>query len=236
MVIALYLEQTRKFKMIKRETIPFLTIFPVRVCAKSDLHLVRKFFHLFSGVLVVYLYSFCFSKMTIVMCLGSMLGLNLLVEGLRLRSPTFNRKVLPLVAPIMRAHEKHQWSTIPHYLAASIISILLFPKAVAILSILYLACGDPMASLFGILYGKFGPALKGGKSLIGTIAGVVTCTIITLVFLGRSVSGFQWILVSLVGGLAGGLVELLPFEMDDNFTIPVVSGFVLWLAFMILGL
>jgi dolichol kinase len=44
------------------------------------------------------------------------------------------------------------------------------------------------------------------------------------------------LILSLVGGIAGGTAELLPLEVDDNFSIPVVSGFVLWLTFIVLGL
>jgi len=38
--------------------------------------------------------------------------------------------------------------------------------------------------------------------------------------------------VVLLGGFAGAVSELLPLELDDNFTIPVVSGFILWLGFI----
>ena len=39
-----------------------------------------------------------------------------------------------------------------------------------------------------------------------------------------------------MGGLSGGLAELIPFDMDDNFVIPVVSGFMLWLGMIVLPL
>jgi dolichol kinase len=42
--------------------------------------------------------------------------------------------------------------------------------------------------------------------------------------------------MTLVGGLAGGTAELLPLEVDDNFSIPIVSGFILWLGFILLGI
>jgi len=44
------------------------------------------------------------------------------------------------------------------------------------------------------------------------------------------------IALTVMGGLAGGGAELLPLEVDDNFSIPIVSGFVLWLAFILLGI
>ena len=102
-------------------------------------------------------------------------------------------------------------STVPQYVSAAMIAIGIFPKPVAILSILYLACGDPMASLFGILYGHKGPRFASGKTVIGTAAGVLVCTLLTFCFLKTmSVSdGALWT-ITLIGGLSGGLVELLP--------------------------
>jgi dolichol kinase len=32
------------------------------------------------------------------------------------------------------------------------------------------------------------------------------------------------VFISLAGGVAGGGAEMLPLEIDDNFSIPVVSG------------
>ena len=117
------------------------------------------------------------------------------------------------------------------------LAIAIFPKPVAILSILYLACGDPMASLIGILYGNKGPRFANGKSAIGTAAGVLICTLVTFIYLKSiSIPDGTTLILSLIGGLAGGMVELIPFDVDDNFTIPVISGFILWLAFMICGI
>lgn len=210
---------------------------PLRFHFRNDLHLARKAFHFVMGLVIVYVYASGISRSTGVMILGSVLGFDLFVEGLRLRNPSVNQKLLRFWGPIIRSHEIRQLSTVPHYVSAALIAVALFPKPVAILSILYLACGDPIASLFGILYGHKGPRFASGKTWIGSAAGVLTCTLITFFYLSTlGVSESALWTISLVGGLAGGLVELLPFDIDDNFTIPVVSGFVLWLAFMIFGL
>ena len=47
-----------------------------------------------------------------------------------------------------------------HACAAALLTIAIFPKPIATLSILYLALGDPIASLFGILYGGKGPRFR----------------------------------------------------------------------------
>ncbi len=209
----------------------------VRLHFRNDLHLVRKFFHASMGLLIAFIYMGGISKSSAVLILASFLGFDVFMETLRLRSPAWNDKMCKFWRHILRAHEAHQLSAVPHYLVAVILAILIFPRPVATLSILYLACGDPIASLCGILYGHHGPRFADGKSWIGTAAGVVTCTALSLIFLSSlSISNSTLWGVSLIGGLVGGTVELLPLDLDDNFTIPVVSGFFLWLAFIVAGI
>ncbi len=210
---------------------------PVRLHFRNDLHLIRKVWHAAMGLLIVFIYMGGISKGSAIFILASFLGLDLFLETLRLRSPVWNEKMVRFWKHILRAHEAHQMSTVPHYLASVILAILIFPRPVATLSILFLACGDPIASLFGILYGHHGPRFESGKTWIGTAAGIVTCTLLSLIFLSSfSISYPTYWAVSLIGGLIGGTAELLPLDMDDNFTIPVASGFVLWLAFIVAGI
>lgn len=167
----------------------------------------------------------------------ALMALSIWVELRRLRDETFNQRVMKFFGPVMRSCEKDRLSGIPFYLGATIVAIAVFPKPVAVLSILYLAFGDPVASALGILYGDLGPRFKSGKSLVGTAAGVITCAVVSFFFLRAY--GYPTEVVAVltaVGGFVGGTVELLPLDTDDNFTIPVVSGFALWLCFIGLGL
>ena len=210
---------------------------PLRLPMRTDLHLARKAWHLLMGLFIVLVYSSGISRANGVLLLALFFAWDLTMEVARLRSATLNEKLIKIWGPVMRASEVNRMSAIPHYLLASMIAVAVFPKPVAVLSILFLACGDPLASLFGILYGNKSLRFANGKSLIGTLAGVATCAIITFMYLGSQAVPLGTLLpVTLIGGLAGGLVELLPLEVDDNFTIPVVSGFVMWLAFLAFGL
>lgn len=210
---------------------------PIRLHYRTDLHLMRKVFHMVLGLVIVFCYLAGTSRSMGVLILGSVLGFDLLIEATRLHVPSFNEKMVKIWSPFMRAHETNRMSTIPHYVAAATIAIGIFPKPVAVLSLLYLACGDPMASLAGILYGDKSYRFPSGKSIIGTLAGVSVCAAVTFIYLKTLsiASDGTIVLLSLLGGLAGGLVELLPFDVDDNFTIPVVSGFIMWAVFIAFG-
>jgi len=189
------------------------------------------------GLMIVALYLGVFSQAVSVGLLAVAFLAISTVEVVRLRNPSLNEKLVSRFGMIIRASEVNRVSGTPYYVGAALLSVALFPKAIAALSILYLACGDPIASLVGILFGKHGPRFASGKTLIGTAAGVFTCFMVSLAYLLASgVSGAQLLVLSFIGGVAGGAAELLPVDVDDNFSIPVVSGFALWMGHIFLGL
>ena len=159
-----------------------------------------------------------------------------LLEVVRLRFPKANQIAIRVMGPIMRSSEVDRVSGTPFYIASVLLAILVFPKTIAILAILFLAVGDPISSIFGIMWGHQGIRFSNGKSLIGTAAGMGVCTLISMVALiwmdvpvGASIG------IAIAGGIAGGGAEMLPLDIDDNFSIPLVSGLALWLAFIVFG-
>lgn len=219
-----------------KRTWDFNTAIPIRLSQRADLHLARKAWHLFMGLVIATIYMAGMERSTAVVILGSVLGWDLVMETLRLRSPTLNQKIVRLWGPLMRSSEVDRLSGVPYYLSAAILAIGIFPKPIAVLSIVFLAVGDPLASLSGILFGDLGPRFKNGKSLIGTAVAVLSCVIAAIVFLpAYGVGSWDLAIIALLGGLAGGTAEILPLDVDDNFSIPVVSGFALWLLFILTG-
>ena len=216
-------------------------VFELRV--RSDLHLVRKLWHMLMGLFMIGLYMAGLTRSQGVLILGLFLAFCLTVETARLRIPAFNELVVRFWGPLMRSCEVNRYTGTPYYIASSLIAIGIFPKPIAALSIAFLAVGDPIASLFGILYGDRSVRFSNGKSLIGTAAGMIACAGVAFLFL-QFMNETQFmelklehlLILSLIGGIAGGGAELLPMEVDDNFAIPVVSGFVLWLAFIGMGI
>ena len=204
---------------------------------RTDLHIARKVWHMGMGLMIVGLYLTIVARPLAILLLGTALGIILTGEVIRLRIPLVNEKLIRLTGAIIRKSEVNRMSGIPFYVGAALFSIAVFPKTIAVLSILFLACGDPIASVFGILYGKYSVRFSNGKSLIGTAAGIVTCALVSVVFLKASgLSDLHVLILSLIGGVAGGAAEMLPIEVDDNFSIPIVSGFALWLGYIFLGI
>lgn len=158
------------------------------------------------------------------------------LEWVRLNVPQFNSWAIRLWRPFMRTNEIHNVSGTPWYIASAAIVIVVFPKEIALLTMLYLACGDPISSIVGIKYGDYGPRFKDGKSLIGTLGGVLVCVLIGLFFFRHHSQHLStWLILSIGSGISGGAAELLPLDVDDNFSIPLVSGLVTWILAVILG-
>ena len=203
------------------------------VAHRSSLHLARKAWHLLGGLLIVYLYEAGTPRSTAVAILTGVLGVGLSLELLRGRFPTLNALIVRGWGPFMREHELHQMSTMPQYLASVLISVAIFPQPVATLSILYLCVGDPIASFCGNLWGHIAPQIRPGKSWVGTLAAWAVCGAVGFIYLQHHPLNLAPRLVLAgLGATAAAMAESLPLEMDDNFTIPIVSGFVLWLSFI----
>lgn len=193
--------------------------------ARHDLHLIRKAWHMSSGCLGLAVYHlFNLSEHFVGFALIAFALSGFLFELIRLRNDKINTLVLKFMGPLMRKHEKNSCSGLPFYALGVGASLLLFEKEVALLGIFFLIFADPISSLFGILYGQ--NKLIPGKSLEGSMAGFVTCYLLTFVWIASQTgfSGPQVVLFCIFAGLIGSISELMSVFADDNLTIPLVSG------------
>lgn len=197
---------------------------PSQFRLRTDLHLVRKIWHIITGSLGLFAYyKMGISAHTVATVLLIFSVLTFTVEFLRLRNDSLNRVVLSVMKPFMRESEKTSVSGMPFYALGVSLSLFFFPTMVAILSVLFLIFADPIASFFGILYGK--DKILPNKSLQGTIAAFSVCYIVTLVYgLIHTGSSMNVLVFSIFGGLIGALSELCSQFVDDNLCIPVLSG------------
>jgi len=202
--------------------------------ARSDLHLKRKLWHVVTGTMMAFGYQLIGNRTEVASLFFVLFVFSISMELMRLRFPNVNRRVMVLFKHVMRSHETRSVSGMPYYIGAVAIAVALFPPPVAVLSILYLAWGDPISSLSGILWGK--DKIFQDKSLVGTMAGFLICSLITFLYLGSTgILPGRVLLISLLGGIVAAVTEILPFNIDDNASIPLISGFFLWLLFLASG-
>ncbi|HMN68824.1 MAG TPA: hypothetical protein PKC28_09835 [Bdellovibrionales bacterium] len=202
--------------------------------ARNDIHLARRIWH-FCGVMVMFtLYWFLNSRQALTLALvmsAFMIGFDV---G-RLYVPALNRIFSRTFRWVLRQGELDRISGAASMLAGVTLIIFLYPKNVVLLALLFVAIGDPVASYFGIRFGK--DKLVGNKSLQGSLAAFAACFVISL--------GYYWamdlmrerlFIVCLLSALIGAASELIPVgRLDDNIVFPVLSGTLLYGLFIIFG-
>ena len=189
--------------------------------SKADLHLSRKLWHVLTGVIalsITYLLSFD-SKMAAIAS-GSIAGVGIIAELIRLKNPKINDLILKRFGTLFRESEKSRPSGLVFYALGVSICFSLYEWHIAIISILFLVFSDPFASLIGNLYGS--RKLIKGKSLEGFLACFALSLLITFLYTSFYNLGYTW-WVLIVIGLIGAISELFSF-IDDNLSIPVLSG------------
>lgn len=167
---------------------------------------------------ILFLY---FDKKFMLIFVGSIALVPLILDITRLLSKKTNLFLFktPL---IFKQKERHTFSSITLFLVAIFLSILLFPKDIAILASLFLIFGDVFGKIIGLSYGK-NRIFK--KTLEGSIAYFLAAVIFGLVF-------FDYLDISvamlLVGALTAALTELIPWGIDDNLSVALISGAVMY--------
>jgi diacylglycerol kinase (CTP) len=200
------------------------TLDAVKFHLRSDLHVIRKLWHMGTGLLGLFIYfKSGIDSRTMSFILFGVAAFGFIVDFARLKFPAINKIVMLFMGPFMRESERTSLSGFPFYSLGVAISLFMFSEKIAILAILFLVFSDPISSYFGILYGK--DKILPNKSLQGTVAGYLCCYIVTLIYgMIFTEPTIQLLIFAIFGGIIGALSELLSELVDDNLTIPVVSG------------
>lgn len=197
---------------------------------RSDLHIPRKLWHMTTGVsgLLFFHYS-GFTKNEMGYGLLAFGVFAFLLDTARLRVSLLNSLVTLIMKPFMRESEKTSYTGFSFYALGVALTLLFYEERIAILAVFFLVFSDPISSFFGIIYGT--KKILPNKSLQGTLAGGICCMFISLIYV-LATAGFPdyTMLFVLFAGTAGALAELLSFQLDDNLTLPIFSGFFLTLV------
>lgn len=192
---------------------------------RSDLHLLRKLWHISTGSIALFL----FFRSELDTFTWAVVALLIAVSGftmdlIRARNHKLNYLILKVLGPLMRRSEKEGMSGLPFYALGISLSLFFYKRELAVISIMFLVFSDPISSFFGVLYGK--DKILPNKSLQGAVAGFFTCYLITLFYcMNVTEISSSLLIFAVLGGFIGSLSELVSaFNVDDNLTIPVLSG------------
>lgn len=201
---------------------------------RSELHHARKLWHV-GGVLLIALVHSMISRETAIVLLLLSAAVVIPIDIARHRNPKLNEFVISIFRHIIRVNEVDRLSGNSYLILGVLFITLFFDPTITSLTLLFLAFADPIASYFGILYGK--DKIWGNKSLQGFLAAFFVCAGISAYFLYReNLFTDRLLIVSLLAGLIGALSELIQIgKLDDNLTLPILSGLGLKLLFIMFG-
>ena len=176
--------------------------------------MIRKLLHVLTALVpVAYIFIPRFPMVVGLCVIGiSFLLIDFLRLEIRIVGSFFDRHF----GQLMWKKERYTLTAATHYVVAAFLSVYFFDKWIAIAVLLFLALGDTAAHIIGVRWGK--NRLDTEKTIEGSLSCFLICIIISLFLPEPS------FFVLLVGALVASLVEFFPFGIDDNFTLPLISG------------
>ncbi len=175
----------------------------------------RKAVHL-SGVLIPIVLLHIPRKSALLLVGGAVIPA-VAIEACRLQVPVVGAWFHRRFGSYMRPHERNRPSSTIHLLLGTALAVFCFGPEIAALAVAFLVIGDPAAALVGI---RFGTHRVGAKSLEGSLAFLAACMLPVLFLTPVPLSA------RMGGAVAATMAELFSGPLDDNFTIPLVSGLV----------
>ena len=186
---------------------------------KVPTRLWRKLWHLAGGLCFPVLALFV-SREALLITVGTITSLFILLEVGRFVFPGVNRWIISHLGILLKGEEQFQPTGSTLLLIASLVVFFLFGKYIAITALLFVAIGDPVASLIG---GKYGKHAVLSKSLEGSLACFISCLMVG-VLIARLSHAIALPVVA-YGALWATMAEMLSIDpVDDNFTMPIFSA------------
>lgn len=182
--------------------------------------LLRQIIHI-SSFLVALVSKYLLGIYIVVPLIFAVTMLYIVSEFARIQGAKF-----PIVSTItwkaVRKPELYEFATAPIFFALGImLSLVLFPAPANYAAVVILTFGDGFATIFGKKFGKTVVPFNKGKRLEGSLFGFAFAFLGALIFLNP--------MKALIGATVGMLIEVLPLPINDNLTIPLVTGLALTL-------
>jgi dolichol kinase len=146
----------------------------------------------------------------------------LIVEWARRRHSWVRYRFLRGTRTMLRGHERHRLAGATHMAFGYLLALLIFPRPVAVVAMLYNALGDAAAAIVGRRWGRhrtgWGKSWEGAAAALGINLAV-----------GLLVPGIGTV-AAVLGAIGGAALEFLPLPLDDNVRVTLGGGFALWLG------
>jgi len=168
--------------------------------------------------------GFFVSKVVLVTLIGSVFALFFFTDLIRILNKRVNKFFLKDIRKAFTIHkdkEAIRISSMTLFLFGCFISFFLFDRNIAFTAVTFLIFGDMSAKILGIAYGRHKIF---NKSLEGSLSHFMACVVLGyIVHLYLNIP----LLLIFAGATAATLIVAVPFNVDDNLSVPVVTGSIL---------
>ncbi len=193
--------------------------------------LVRKSIHLCSlAIPLVYYWISKAQALSILIPLALVLGV---ADIARLYHPATGRLYSKYLGFLLRTHERtehgRKLNGATYVLLSAIICVTFFPKVIVITAFAVLIISDTCAALVGRRFGRH-PFFN--KSLEGTAAFFLSALLVVALAPKAAWLPAEYA-IGAVAVLIGAIVEASPVPLDDNLSIPLSIGTVMWLMYAV---
>ena len=188
---------------------------------KSDfsMELLRKAIHVIAGIFVV------LAVETRFLTTGTLGALIVVLGAIVLFNYRYEKELLTRVLSLNRADKKVPGLDVLAFFLGCWIVLAIFPHEIAFASILILTFGDPVAHLISTGFGGKEAAVTRTSYFEGTVAGTIVGALAGWIYVGF----FPALIASAAAMFVeSGELRIASHHIDDNFTIPIVAGLVLW--------
>lgn len=185
----------------------------------------RSLMHALSGLLVVGLVDTALGPLGCMLAAGAALCTAWTLEITRRIWPEWNTWLLARLGWAAHPHEAKRVNSSTWFITALFLLSLTGDLRDIRLAVLVLSLADPAAGLIGRRFGR--TRLRAGRSLEGSLAFVVTGTLVSLALLAvayPAVPGSAALLLSLAVAVSGAVAEVLVPRPDDNLSIPLAGA------------
>ena len=188
----------------------------------SKLEIKRQIFHLIAGIIFISLIYFDILNIFIT---------GILIIIVFLISLIGKRYYIPILSTIAKQVDRPgDFKKLPGkggilFLVGIFLVLLLFEKDIALASIAILAVGDSFGPLIG-QYGSVKHPINKKKYMEGVIGGGFFAFLAAMLFVAPLEAGIAAVFSMIVEGID---IKLGVEPVDDNITMPLVAGIVMWI-------
>ena len=185
---------------------------------------LRKATHLFA--LTMPIGYMLFPRDIALSVLIPIMGLFILFDTARLQGWGFWSLVKPIWGRMIRPHESNRYTGASYIMFATVLTVIIFDKPVAVCALSFIILGDVAAALVGRKWGKH---RYGNKSYEGSFAFLLSAMIPAVLVPGIP------ILIGVTGAVVATFTEAFSGKIDDNLSVPLVSGLVMYLLLKVVS-